>query len=108
MIKIGKIIGKFIRNSSQREIDRLKPIVEKINSWESKIKDMPSESFPAKTAELKSKVRKGIKSSIFAPFFIFDFNSIVLDGKLSSVFCLISASRALIFSTIDFNALSSF
>ncbi len=67
MLKIKSIIGKFIKNSSQREIDRLKPIVEKINSWESKIKDMPSESFPAKTAELKSKVRKGIKLDSLIP-----------------------------------------
>jgi len=51
MLNISKIISKFIRNSSQREIDKLKLIVEKINSWEPVIKEMPDESFPAKTAE---------------------------------------------------------
>jgi len=61
MLNISGIIGKFIKNSSQREIGKLKSIVEKINSWESKIQDMPDESFPAKTAEFKSKAQKGVK-----------------------------------------------
>ena len=40
MLNISSIIGKFIKNSSQREIDRLKLIVEKINKLESEIKDL--------------------------------------------------------------------
>ena len=59
MLNISKFIGKFIRNSSQREIDKLKLIVEKINSWEAIIKEMPDKSFPEKTAEFKSKIQKG-------------------------------------------------
>ena len=31
MLNIGRIIGKFVKNSSQRELDRLKSIVKKIN-----------------------------------------------------------------------------
>ena len=38
MLNISKIISKFIRNPSQREIVKLKLIVEKINSWEPIIK----------------------------------------------------------------------
>jgi len=64
MLNISKIIGKFIKNSSQRELDRLKSTVEKINAYEPKIKEMPSESFPAKTAEFKSK--KLIKSNPYS------------------------------------------
>ena len=67
MLNISGIIGKFVKNSSQREIGRLKSIVEKINSWESKIKDIPNESFIAKTAEFKSKVQKGIKLEDLIP-----------------------------------------
>ena len=67
MLNISGIIGKFIKNSSQREIDKLKSIVKKINSWESKIKDLPNESFPAKTAEFKSKVQKGSKLEDLMP-----------------------------------------
>ena len=58
MLNISGIIGKFIKNSSQRELDKLNSVVEKINSWESKIKDIPDESFPSKTAEFKSKIKK--------------------------------------------------
>ena len=60
MLNINKIIGKFIKNSSQRELDRLKLIVEKINGLEQGIKQKTNESFPLKTTELRSKVRKGV------------------------------------------------
>jgi len=59
MLKISNIISKFIRNSSQREIDKLKLIVEKINSYEAKIKELPDKSFPEKTEEFKSKIKNG-------------------------------------------------
>jgi len=59
MLNISGIIGKFIKNSSQREIDRLKSIIQKINELESKIKDLPDNSFPEKTLEFKSKIQKG-------------------------------------------------
>ena len=49
MLNISGIISKFIKNSSQRDIYKLKSIVEKINSWEPTIKNVPDESFPAKT-----------------------------------------------------------
>lgn len=67
MLNISSIIGKFIKNSSQRENDRLRSVVEKINSWESKIKDVPDEDFPTKTAEFRSKVQKGVKLEDLIP-----------------------------------------
>ena len=67
MLNISKIIGKFIKNSSQRELDRLKSTVEKINAYEPKIKEMPSESFPAKTAEFKSKIKNGMSLDELLP-----------------------------------------
>ena len=67
MLNISDIISKFIKNSSQRELDKLNSVVEKINNWESKIKDMPDESFPSKTAELKSKIKKGNKLENLIP-----------------------------------------
>ena len=57
MLHIGKILSKFIKNSSQRELDRLKLTVEKINAWESKVKGIPDKDFPARTAELKIRVK---------------------------------------------------
>ena len=59
MLNISGIISKFIKNSSQRDIAELKKIVEKINSWEVKVKKMPDKSFPDKTLEFKSRVQKG-------------------------------------------------
>ena len=59
MLNISGIISKFIKNSSQRDIDKLKSIVEKINSWESKIKEIPDEKFPSKTLGFKSKIKNG-------------------------------------------------
>ena len=67
MLNISKIIGKFIKNSSQRELDRLKSTVEKINAYEPKIKEMPSESFSAKTAEFKSKIKNGMSLDELLP-----------------------------------------
>jgi preprotein translocase subunit SecA len=67
MLNISKIISKFTRNASQREIDRLKLIVEKINSWETIIKKMPDESFPAKTNEFRTKIQKGSKLEDLLP-----------------------------------------
>ena len=50
MLNINKIIGKFIKNSSQRELDSLRLTIEKINAYEPKIKEMPSDNFPTKTS----------------------------------------------------------
>ena len=57
MLNISKIVGKFLKNSNQRELDQLNLLVRKINNLESEIKKIPDESFPAKTAEFKSKVK---------------------------------------------------
>ena len=48
MLNIGKIIGKFIKNSSQRELGHLKFTIDKINEFEPKIKEKSNESFPKK------------------------------------------------------------
>jgi len=66
MLNLSNIIGKFIKNSSQRELDNLKLVVEKINAWEDKIKSIPDEDFPKKTAEFRLKIKsKSIEIKIF-------------------------------------------
>jgi len=67
MLNITGIIGKFLKNSSEREIGQLKSIVEEINSWEAKIKDIPDENFPKKTQEFKSRINKGAKLDDLIP-----------------------------------------
>jgi preprotein translocase subunit SecA len=44
---------------NQREIDRLKKIVDKINSFEEKTKKLKDSDFPKKTEELKKRLEKG-------------------------------------------------
>ena len=67
MLNIGKIIGKFIKNSSERELEGLKSTIKKINDWEPKIRGMSNESFPAKTAEIRTKIQKGAKIEDLIP-----------------------------------------
>ncbi len=59
MLNISKIFGKLIKNSSQREIGRLRSIIEKINNFEPKIKEISDIDFPEKTAEFKRKIKDG-------------------------------------------------
>jgi len=67
MLNISKILGKFVRNSSQREIDKLKLIIQQINDLESKTVEMPDESFLTKTEEFKSKIKNGLKLDDLIP-----------------------------------------
>ena len=67
MLKIREILSKFVKNSGQREIGRLMVIVNKINELEENFKKMPDESFPAKTEEFKSRIKKGEKLDDLIP-----------------------------------------
>jgi len=67
MLNISKIIGKFVKNSSQRELDKLRFLVEKINQFEPKIKELSNEDFPNKTKEFKSQIQKGKKLEDLIP-----------------------------------------
>ena len=67
MLNIGRIIGNFVKNSSQRELDKLKIIVNKINELEAKIKEMPDSDFPKKTKEFKSKIKNGLNLDDLIP-----------------------------------------
>jgi len=67
MLNISGIIGKFLKNSSQRDIDKLKAIVQKINAWEPKVKEVPDENFPLKSEEFKSKIKNGAKLETLIP-----------------------------------------
>ena len=50
---------KFIKSSNQKELARIGKIVEKVNSYETTIKELNSEDFPKKTIELKEKLNEG-------------------------------------------------
>ena len=51
MLNLGNIIGKFVKNSSQRELDRLTQSVKKINDFEAKIKALTDQNFKEKSSK---------------------------------------------------------
>ena len=57
MLNIGNIIGKFIKNSSQRELERLRSTVKKISDLELKTREMSSDSFQRKRQNLDPKLK---------------------------------------------------
>ena len=59
MLNPLNFLSKFIKSSNQKELDRITKIVEKVNSFEGKIKKLSSEDFPKKTQELKEKLNQG-------------------------------------------------
>ena len=67
MLHIGKIIGKFLKNSSQKELGLLKSTVAKINSLEAQIKEVPNEKLATKTLEFKSKINNGMRLDDLIP-----------------------------------------
>ena len=52
-------ISKFIKSSNQRELDRIKKIVSKINLLESNTKELLDNQFPEKTLKLKERLKEG-------------------------------------------------
>ena len=67
MLNIGKIIGKFVKNSNQKELDKLNLLVRKINDLEPEIKKISDESFPARTTEFRSKIKNGVNPEELIP-----------------------------------------
>jgi preprotein translocase subunit SecA len=59
MLNPLNFLSRFIKSSNQKELDRIAKIVEKVNSFEDKIKKLSSEDFPKKTQELKDKLNQG-------------------------------------------------
>ena len=59
MLNPLNFLSKFIKSSNQKELDRIAKIVEKVNSFEDKIKHISDEDFPRKTLELKKSLETG-------------------------------------------------
>ena len=49
MLNPLNLISKFIKSSNQKELERLKKIVQKINSFEESTKKLKDYEFPEKT-----------------------------------------------------------
>ena len=53
MLNPLNFLSKFIRSSNQKQLDRLRKIVDKINELEAKYVNLNDDSFPNKTNEFK-------------------------------------------------------
>jgi preprotein translocase subunit SecA len=67
MLSISKIISKFLKNSSQRELGKLNDIIKKINEFEPKLKELSDEKFPEKTVEFKERIKNGTQLEDLLP-----------------------------------------
>jgi len=67
MLNPLNFLSKFIKSSNQKELDRIAKIVEKVNSFEDKIKTLPDEDFPKKTLELKNQIAQGTDINTLLP-----------------------------------------
>jgi len=59
MLNPLNFLTKLIKSSNQKELDKIAKIVQKVNSFEDKIKTLTNEDFPKKTTELKNKLSEG-------------------------------------------------
>ena len=59
MLNPLNFISKLIKSSNQKELDRIKKIVTKINEIEPKFVELNDEDFPAKTNEFKNRLKNG-------------------------------------------------
>ena len=60
-------LSRFVKSHNQRELDRIKKIVSKINLLEDNFKNLDNEGFPKKTLELKKQINNGRKIDEILP-----------------------------------------
>ena len=67
MLNPLNFITKLIKSSNQKELDKLKKIVELVNNREEQIEKLQNDDFPKKTDELKNKIKEGSKLDELLP-----------------------------------------
>ena len=67
MLNPIRFLTKFIKSSNQRELDKLKNFVSKINNLEKTTSDLDESLFPKKTKDLISKISNGEKLQSILP-----------------------------------------
>ncbi len=56
---IGALIKKIVGSKNERELKRIKPLVEKINQWESEISPLKDDQLRGKTSQFKERIDRG-------------------------------------------------
>jgi len=64
-----KIFNKFFKDPNEKEIEKLQPIVEKINAFEPEIEKLSDDELKAKTAEFKKRLEKETLAEILPEAF---------------------------------------
>ncbi len=67
MLNPLNFITKLIKSSNEKELERLKKIVELVNNKENQIATLQDVDFPKKTEELKNKIKQGSKLDELLP-----------------------------------------
>ncbi len=55
----GSLIKKVVGSKNERELKRIRPIIERINELESDISSLSDEQLRGKTAEFKERIQQG-------------------------------------------------
>jgi preprotein translocase subunit SecA len=58
---IGKSLAKIFGTSNEREVKRLRPVVEKIGALEPQMKQLTDEQLRGKTAEFRARIKAGLE-----------------------------------------------
>jgi preprotein translocase subunit SecA len=64
---ISTLISKIVGTKNERELKRIQPIVEKVNSFEPEISRLPDDGLKAKTAEFKNRLAGGARLEEILP-----------------------------------------
>ena len=61
------LLSKIIKSGNQKELDRIKKIVNQVNSLEKKFENIDDSDFPKKTSELISRLNEGESANQILP-----------------------------------------
>ena len=67
MLNPLNILSKFIKSSNQKSLEKLKSVVNNVNSLENEISNLKNEEFPKRTLLLKEKIKNGEKIDKIIP-----------------------------------------
>ena len=60
---IGKALAKVFGTSNEREIKRMRPLVDQINALEPQMKQLTDEQLRAKTAEFRARIKERVQEA---------------------------------------------
>ena len=99
MLNPLNFLSKIIKSSNQKELDKLKKTVKKINDLEDQIRKLEDKSFPQKTKNLIEKIENQVSLDKILPE---AFAFLVLINK-ALIFFLLIFKFHFIFSEINFD-----